>query len=113
MLDIVRSCLAVSLAALLASCAPSQSALPETSVEDASAASQADSLETAEYTSIFIEIHAAVIAELEEARKTGDNAKLEEIRSIVKIAEEMFLEGNPLLGVKLLTEAELLLRQTH
>ena len=44
--------------------------------------------------------------------KTGKGGtSLIEIQSIVKAAEEFYLEGKPLVAIKLLTEAELLLRQ--
>jgi hypothetical protein len=66
----------------------------------------------ADYDRMFIEIHAGLVRELRELDKTGRNGtRLAEIQSIVKTAEEFYLEGNPLVAIRLLTEAELLLRQ--
>jgi hypothetical protein len=61
---------------------------------------------------MFLENHARLVSELLEIEKTDRNGtRLAEIRSIVQTAEEFYLEGNPLIAVRLLIEAELLLRQ--
>ncbi len=65
-----------------------------------------------DYDRIFLEIHSELTAELRKLEKGGrGGTRLAEILSIVKAAEEFYLEGNPLVAIKLLTEAELLLRQ--
>ncbi|MBU8923135.1 MAG: hypothetical protein KOO63_15055 [Bacteroidales bacterium] len=73
----------------------------------------ADSTDSVELEKIFIDSHSWILGEI--ARREGSQARdtdLIEIKSIVIIAEEVYLQGNIVLAVKLLTEAELLLRQT-
>jgi hypothetical protein len=66
----------------------------------------------ADYDRMFLEIHADLTEKLRKLEKSdNDRTRLAEIQSIVKTAEEFYLEGKPLFAVKLLTEAELLLRQ--
>ena len=66
----------------------------------------------ADYDRMFLEIHAYLTEKLRKLEKSdNDSTRLAEIQSIVKTAEEFYLEGKPLFAVKLLTEAELLLRQ--
>ncbi len=65
-----------------------------------------------DYDMIFLEIHTDLTGELMKIEKAGKGGmRIAEIQSIVKTAEEFYLEGKPLVAVKLLTEAELLLRQ--
>lgn len=65
----------------------------------------------ADYDRMFLEIHSDLTARLRELEKTGkDGTRLAEIQSIVKTAEEFYLEGKPVFAIKLLTEAELLMR---
>ncbi len=71
-----------------------------------------DSSATADFDRMFLEIHSDVTVELRELENSyKDGTRLAEIQSIVKTAEEFYLEGKPLVAIKLLTEAELLLRQ--
>ena len=66
----------------------------------------------ADYDRMFLEIHADLTDKLRKLEKSDKGrTRLAEIQSIVKTAEEFYLEGKPLFAVKLLTEAELLLRQ--
>ena len=66
----------------------------------------------ADYDRMFLEIHTELTGELRKLEKTDKNGtRLAEIESIVKTAEEFYLEGKPLFAIKLLTEAGLLLRQ--
>jgi hypothetical protein len=74
-------------------------------------ADQPDS-SAADYDRLFLVIHSELSAELRELEKSGrGGTRLAEIQSIVKTAEEFYLEGKPLVAIRLLTEAELLLRQ--
>ena len=76
------------------------------------AADHADSSIVADYDRIFLEIHADLSKELVKLEGSGKGGTgLAEIQSIVKAAEEFYLEGKSLVAVKLLTEAELLLKQ--
>ena len=71
-----------------------------------------DSLAAADFDRMFLEIHLDLTVELRELENSGKGGtRLAEIQSIVKTAEEFYLEGKPLVAIKLLTEAELLLRQ--
>ena len=68
--------------------------------------------QSTDYDRMFIEIHSYLTAELAELEKSGKGGtRIAEVQSIVKAAEEFYLEGKPLVAIKLLTEAELLLRQ--
>jgi hypothetical protein len=65
-----------------------------------------------DYDRMFLEIHSDLTAELLELERSGSGgAELAEVQSIVMAAEEFYLEGKTLLAIKLLSEAELLLRQ--
>jgi hypothetical protein len=82
------------------------------SIDNSAIPDLSDSAAGAGYDRMFLEIHSEVAAGLKELEKTGGNkVRSAEIQSIVKTAEEFYLEGKPLLAIKLLTEAELLLRQ--
>ncbi len=71
-----------------------------------------DSSAAADYDLMFLEIHSDLTVELRELEKSGKGGtSLAEIQSIVKTAEEFYLEGKPLVAIKLLAEAKLLLRQ--
>ncbi|MBN1164987.1 MAG: hypothetical protein JXB45_10450 [Candidatus Krumholzibacteriota bacterium] len=113
MLKLIISGLLTSIILVLVSCAPPPPALPIDIQTEADRETGIDSLESAQYDEMFVEIHTVVLKALEEAEKNDleENIILE-TRAIVQIAEECYLEGNPLLAIKLLTEAELLLRQT-
>ena len=66
-----------------------------------------------DYDNLFLEIHAGLAAELATLEKSGKaGTKLAEVQSIVETAEEFYLEGRPMTAIKLLTEAETLLRQS-
>ncbi len=109
-IDLIPAAVWLALAASGCAASSSMGGAPR---PDAFSMSGTDSLEAAQYERIFVETHARLIREINtEAKSELDGATLLEIRSIVEIAEEFYLQGNPLLAVKLLTEAEMLLRQT-
>lgn len=96
---------AVLAAVTIAACASNSPPPPSGSGESSDSAS-------ADYDRMFLEIHSDLTAELRELEDAGKGgARLAEIQSIVKTAEEFYLEGRPLMAIRLLTEAELLLRQ--
>ena len=107
---------AVMLAAtILAACAvnspPPPSGGGESSIDTISTDHPDSS--AADYDRIFLEIHTDLSEELLKLERSGKGGTgLAEIQSIVKAAEEFYLEGKPLVAIKLLTEAELLLRQS-
>jgi len=107
-LTLAAACLVLAASGCAAS-APAE----RTARLDAFAPAGADSLETAQYELIFMETHGRLMREIEPGAPTKlDRTTLLEIESIVEIAEEIYLQGNILLAIKLLTEAEMLLRQT-
>lgn len=70
-----------------------------------------DSTDAAAYEELFTETYGEILEELERKENSGASKNvLIEARSIVKIAEEMYLEGNVPLAVKLLIEVESLLK---
>ncbi|MCK4236952.1 MAG: hypothetical protein KAX38_07515 [Candidatus Krumholzibacteria bacterium] len=112
MLDLMKLLAAASLALLVIGCAsypPSERLSEEDRI---TTAAEEDSLEKASLDELFIELYGDVLRELERMEKNGErNIGLIETRSIVRIAEEVYLEGNTFLAIKLLNEAELHLRQ--
>jgi hypothetical protein len=100
-------------ATILVACAADSPPHPSGGGESASdAISAAPDSSIADYDRLFIEIHSELSARLGELEKSGrSGTRLAEIQSIVKTAEEFYLEGKPLVAIRLLTEAELLLRQ--
>lgn len=107
-LTLAAACILIA-ASGCASSAPAE----RTATPGAFAPAGADSLETAQYEMIFMEAHGRLMREIEPGAPTKlDRTTLIEIESIVEIAEEIYLQGNILLAIKLLTEAEMLLRQT-
>ena len=94
---------------ILASCAsgPSPTEAPAGTSEISP-----DSSQYADYDRMFLEIHSVLTSEIRELEKKGKGGTtLAEVQSIVETAEEFYLEGKPLTAIRLLTEAELLLRQ--
>ena len=74
---------------------------------------ESDSLQNILYEETFLDLHAEVLRKLEpSAIQRYEKMILIEVRSMITIAEEMYLEGNVPLAVQLLREADLLLRQT-
>lgn len=99
-------------ATILVACAVNSPPPPSGDGESSIAADNPDS-STADYDRMFFEIHSNLTAELHKLeRSEKDGTRFVEIQSIVKTAEEFYLEGKPLIAIKLLTEAELLLRET-
>ena len=111
MLDLKMRRIVVTLILVLSGCAsiPSPQALH--GEWNQSGTADADSTENAEYDIMFVDIHYRLVDEIGLRHDDGRDPTLIEIRAIVKIAEDLYLQGNILLAIKLLTEAELLLRQ--
>lgn len=113
MLDALKPILSViALLALAAGCASSPPAVPRPG-EDARPGAALEDTTTAEaYEEIFLELHSDLLGELERKETGGaPDVHVIEARAIVQIAEEIYLEGNVLLAIQLLNEAEHQLRQ--
>lgn len=68
-------------------------------------------METASYDLLFVQLHTDVLAEIgKRAGKDHTETSLIEIRSIIEAAERIYLEGEYIVAIELLTEAEELLR---
>ena len=96
---------------VFSACASSSSNSPSSGDPDQTVPADADSSILAGYDDLFVEIHSRLLDEIGEENNNGSSPVLIEIWTIVKIAENAYLRGTPLLAIKLLTEAELLLRQ--
>jgi hypothetical protein len=111
MFDTVKVLAVTAALSLVAGCATSPPPEAERESGQARTAVQSDSTETY-YEDLFMDIYARVLEELKaREQQDEDEMALIEARSMIKIAEEVYLEGKIFLAVKLLSEAELLLRQ--
>ena len=72
-------------------------------------ATASDSLTASAYEKRFIEMHGRLLAKIGGSK--GNDPDIIEAGTIVEIAEEFYLQGDTLLAIRLLTEAETLLRQ--
>ncbi len=88
---------------------PSYSPPPEEPADTVPAV--ADTSVQAVYEDMFIESHSRLLDEIGSEDKDDDSPVMIEIWTIVKIAEDAYLRGDPLLAIQLLTEAESILRQ--
>ncbi len=111
MFDVIKSLAIASLTAFLLSCASTNSS-PPPAAKTQDPSGSADSLAMSVYDEYFLDIYGELLEMLEQKQKEDDqNARLIEARSIVNIAEAVYLEGNAILAIKLLNDARLLLRQ--
>ena len=112
MFDVIKLLALASATALILSCAAIHSSPPQAeNMPDPS--EEADSLSLSAYDEYFLQLYGEILEELERSSKEEkQNARLIEARSIVKIAEAVYLEGNTILAIKLLNDARLLLRLT-
>jgi hypothetical protein len=112
MLNAIKLIAIAALTALFLSCAATHYP-PPPAKESPVSMQKADSLALSAYDEYFLELYGEILEELERKHKEDDqNARLIEARSIVKIAEAVYLEGNTILAIKLLNDAKPLLRQT-
>ena len=74
-------------------------------------ASGLDSLNASSYDFLFIQLHTDIIGELQRLEvKHQSSARLIEARSVVRVAEQIYLEGDYIVAIELLTEVEEILR---
>jgi len=112
MFNLTKLTVAASIALLLVSCAPPPPPGQATGEYGSERISDEDSRRVDSFDDIFFELHREISRELERREEDEEqNIRLIEARSIVRIAEEVYLEGNAFLAIKLLNEAELHLRQ--
>ena len=96
---------------VLSACTSSSSYSPSSGEPGQTVPADADSLVQAGYEDLFVKIHSRLLDEIGNEDDSDTSPVLIEVWTIVKIAEDAYLRGTPLLAIKLLTEAELLLRQ--
>ena len=107
----VNICAATFLLCILACCAPSPPPVPGDIESGEVLISAVDSMETASYDFLFVQLHTDILAAIEtKASKDSTVTNLVEIRSIVEAAERIYLEGKYYVAIELLAEAEELLR---
>ena len=121
MLD-VRILIVVTPLVIILACCSSAPPSPENSAEmDPEGAAEThsillealqDSLNSEPYDYLFLELYSEITGRIGELEEKGKKSSLLiEARAIITIAEEVYLEGDPVLAIKLLSEAELILRQ--
>jgi hypothetical protein len=111
MWKLVTICAATTLLCILACCASTPPPVPGDEESGEVPISAVDSTETASYDFLFMQLHADILAEIgRRASKDHTETRLIEIRYIIEAAERIYLEGNYIVAVELLTEAEELLR---
>ena len=108
----VTTCIGIIMLALAAGCASSPPSEKRGGGAEAITA-DTDSLREVSYEELFLDLHTELLRKIESSTpRRYENMALIEARSILMVAEEMYLEGNVPLAVQLLREADLLLRQT-
>jgi hypothetical protein len=111
-----RRSIVILIAAVAAGCAAGPGTAPQPGGAALSAApdssrAPADTAGTVDYDAWFVEIHAELVGKTALlAQSAPDDPRLVEIRSITETAEEYYLEGRTLTAIRLLIEAEALLR---
>jgi hypothetical protein len=107
----VKQLLTIIVVSCVVGCAATQSPAPRMGTEE-TPVQVADSVAAETYEELFLELYSDLLSELERKEEVDRlNIHIIEARSIIQIAEELYLEGNVLLAVQLLNEAEQHLRQ--
>ena len=113
MFALARPAIAIALSLLTFCCASPKQTIPTPADTDTTGTIDIDSLTLQPHDELFAQMHTDILRAIDQrAEKGGENIRLIEAQSIVIIAEELYLEGNTYLAIKLLCEAELLLRLT-
>ncbi|MCK4351092.1 MAG: hypothetical protein KAX13_09540 [Candidatus Krumholzibacteria bacterium] len=111
MWNIVKLCTAVIISHLLVCCATSPPPAQENARPGEVFVSGLDSLYIPSYDFLFIQLHTDIIKELQRLEvEHQSSARLIEARSVVRTAEQIYLEGNYIVAIKLLTEVKEILR---
>jgi hypothetical protein len=72
-----------------------------------------DSLDVTAYDFLFTQLHADMLDEIERMEEQGQSgARLIEVRTILRAAEQIYLEGGYVIAIELLAEADEILRNT-
>ena len=112
MWNIVKLCTAVIISQFLVCCATSPPPAQEENVRPGEIfVSGLDSLYASSYDFLFIQLHTDIIREFRRLEvKHQSSARLIEARSVVRTAEQIYLEGDFIVAIELLTEVEEILR---
>jgi hypothetical protein len=106
MLKLVTGSTAAALL-LIVCCAPA----PPASGPAAHGPEAADTTAVSSYEDAFLDLYGRIVSRLEEAEPEGE-AAVAEARAVLAVAEEMYLEGKIDLALKLLREADEMVRRT-
>lgn len=107
----MKICAAVALLHLLAHCAPPPPPTPPDEGPGEIFTTVVDSLDIASYDFLFVQLHADILEEIERREELGlSGAKLIEVTTILRAAEQIYLEGGYAVAIELLAEADELLR---
>ena len=102
---------AVILSHFLVCCATTPPSVQEETRPGEVLLSKSDSLQVSSYDLLFIQLHTDIIRELKRLEERDQSsARLIEARSVVRAAEQIYLEGDFIVAVELLTEVEEILR---
>ena len=99
-------CVAGTFALALAACASGKPASAPVTLSEKGVSALSDSLETAALEDLFVEEHALLLREIQTLKETGTpDARILETLALVSAGEEMYLQGQLDIAVKLLDEA--------
>lgn len=111
MRNIISLSTAVILGHFLVCCATAPPPVREDTSPGEVVLSIPDSLDASSYDFLFIQLHTDIILELQRLEaKHQSSARLIEARSVVQTAEQIYLEGDYIVAIELLTEVEEILR---
>lgn len=111
MRNIVKLSTAVILGHFLVCCATTPPPAQENARPGEVFASELDSLNASSYDFLFIQLHTDIIKELQRLEvEHQSSARLIEAGSVMQTAEQIYLEGDYIMAIELLTEVEEILR---
>ena len=111
MRNIIRLSTAVILGHFLVCCATTPPPADENARPGEVFASGLDSISASSYEFLFIQLHTDIIGELQRQEvEHQSSARLIEARSILRTAEQFYLEGDFLVAIERLTDVQEILR---
>jgi hypothetical protein len=107
----MRICAAVVLLHLVFGCASPPPPAPIDEGPGETFITSVDSLDISSYDFLFIQLHADLIEEIARREELGQSGvKLIEVKTVLRAAEQIYLEGGYTVAIELLAEADELLR---